>query len=162
MTWLLLGTISWVVVINSYLAGATDTLAPLLMNAVGSTTVFLLAIRHGVGGQTPIDILALLGAVLVFLLSLYVNRPLISLVLALSFDLFAILPTMIKLVQSPQLEEPLPWSLTVVANFLSVLALGSFIESSTSWEILLPPFYFLTINGLVLLLIVIPRQIKAG
>ena len=93
MTWLLLATISWIVAVNSYLADATDTLGPLLMNAAGSTIVFLLSLKQGIGGWSEIDRLALFGAVVVFLTSLYVGSPLFSLVLALSFDLFALLPT---------------------------------------------------------------------
>ena len=50
MTWLLLATIAWVVAINSWLASAGDTLAPLVMNAVGSTIVFILSLSRGSGG----------------------------------------------------------------------------------------------------------------
>lgn len=158
MTWLLLSTISWIVAANSYIAEATDTLSPLLMNAVGSTVVFTLSLRHGVGGWERVDKIAFACAVLIFLFSIYINQPLISLVLALSFDLFALMPTMVKLYGQPTMEEASPWILTVLANVLNVLALGILTGTQNSLEVLLPPIYFLGINGVVLLLIVLPRQ----
>ena len=158
MTWLLLATVSWIVAVNSYLAGASDTLGPLLMNAVGSTIVFVLSMKHGVGGWSAVDKVALAGALFVLLFSLYLNEPLTSLILALSFDLFALLPTMFKLVKQPDLEESSPWVLAVLANVFNVLALGNLADPENGLEVLLPPIYFLTINGAVLLLILVPRR----
>lgn len=158
MTWLLLATVSWIVAANSYLANASDTLGPLLMNAVGSTVVFIMSMKHGVGGWNSVDKIALAGALLVLLLSLYANEPLTSLILALSFDLFALLPTMFKLLKQPDLEESSPWILTALANGFNVLALGNLGDSENSLEVLLPPIYFLAINSAVLLLILVPRR----
>ena len=157
MTWLLLATIAWVVAINSWLATAGDTLAPLLMNAVGSSVVFALSISRGRGGWDMIDRVALAAALAVLAVSAVVNVPLVSLALALSFDFVALVPTVSKLTRTPGDEEATPWTLTVIANALNVAAL----EWSRPFDIqpahLLPPLYFLMINGLILALIVMPR-----
>lgn len=159
MTWLLLATIAWVVAGNSYLANATDTLGSLVMNAVGSTIVFLLSLRHGVDGWRRIDKFSFFFAVTAFSFSVYVNQPLVSIVLALSFDFFALLPTFTKLYERPHMEEASPWILTVAANFLNVFALGNWFDNQNSLEIILPPVYFLMANFAVLILIVRPRII---
>ena len=67
-------------------------------------------------------------------------------------------PTVVKLTRAPNEEEALPWTLTVSANVLSMAALDWSSPGEIIYVHLLPPLYFVVMNGLILALIATPRR----
>lgn len=160
MTWFILMTIAWMLVYGNYASGADDTMGALIINAIGSTMVALLAIRYGVGGWESVDILALAGIVVTILIWYTTGSDFIGLLCSLGVDFIALSPTIWKLIWKPNLEEALPWKITVASGFINVLALDVF--KIHDWEVatVVSPVYLLCINTIVLLLIVWTRRVQ--
>ena len=157
MTWFLLASIGWIIAISSYYGGATDTLWPLVINAAGSTIVAILAIKHGDGGWTRVDQVALIGVAATVIFAGITRNAFASLIAALVVDFIALLPTIAKLARDPATEEALPWVLTVLSNLFNALAVDWFAGRLTT-ETAVAPLYFLAANGLIVGLTLRPEK----
>jgi hypothetical protein len=156
MTWAILSGLSIVVLISNYELEAVETIGMFLVSAIGSTIIFFLSIRRGTGGWNRNDKVAFFGLLLSVIFWFIINDPLIALIIALSFDLWALYPTIMKVQIYPETEESLPWIFTVTASFMNVLALDISDIDSLRFEVAISPIYFFAINSIVLFFILKP------
>lgn len=158
MTWFILATIASMIAYGNWMVGADATFPALLINAIGSVVVACLAIKYGDSGWEPVDQLALVGVIATCIIWVTTQNNLIGLLCALSVDLIAIWPTVLKVRKKPWLEESAPWIVTVSACLLNVLALNIASLSSWNWETAISPVYLFFINAFVLYYILRPRH----
>lgn len=157
MTWAILSGLSIVILLSNYELNALDSLWALLANAIGSTIIFILSLKFGTGGWDKNDKIAFFGLSFSLILLFLINNPFISLLIALSFDLWGLYPTIKKVQKYPKTEEILPWVVTVIGTIFNVLALDILNINKMQLEISISPIYFLIINSIVLYYIIKPK-----
>lgn len=157
MTWAILSGLSVLVAIANFELEATFTLGTLLVSAVCSVIIFLLSLKKGVGGWDFNDKVALGGLGISLVLWLVLMNPLYSLLLALTFDFWALYPTIMKIRLTPSSEEPFPWLMTVIASIFNLLAANPFTLNDVTFSIIITPAYLAVINSIVLFFILKPH-----
>ncbi len=150
MTWAILSGLSIIIAVTNFELEATITLGALIVSAICSTLIFILSLKLGVGGWETIDKITLLGLFASILIWLLFKNPLLTLLLALSFDFWALLPTIVKVRIDPISEESLPWIVTVASSFMNLLATNPFNLSTLPFSVLITPLYLAIINSVVL------------
>lgn len=149
-TWFMLTAISLVIALSYRDLGATDTLWAPIADLLGTLVIAILAIFYGTGGWDHFDKWCI--AVAFFSIALYVafpQYPLFILIVTLLMDGAAMAPTIKHAYVSAWEEDQLAWGITLIANILTVVAIGTWTLSVAIY-----PVYMLIINGLIFALIV--------
>lgn len=157
MTWAILSGLSIIIFLSNNELEATNTLFALLINAIGSTIVFIFSLKFGVGGWEKNDKVAFFGLTISILLWFLVENYLFSLLLALTFDFWGLYPTIRKVQKLPETEEIVPWFVSVTGALLNVLSLNLLDVNKLEFETAVSPIYFFIINSIVLYYIVKPK-----
>lgn len=152
-TWWILAIIGFITLLSYRAVGAEDTIWVVLGDFAGVLCIAVLSIWYGVGGGEKTDLISLAGAGLSLVLWWWLDSPLAALVTTLAVDVFAAIPTIVKTYYEPALEDRFAWSLTFLANILSLFAVERWVLS-----IAIYPVYTSVIDGLVWLLIFLPRN----
>lgn len=152
-TWWILAIIGFITLLSYRAVGAEDTLWVVLGDFAGVLCIAVLSIWYGVGGREKTDLISLAGAGLSLFLWWLLDSPLAALITNLAVDVFAAIPTIIKTYYEPVLEDRFAWSLTFLANILSLFAVERWVLS-----IAIYPVYTSIIDGIVWLLIFLPRR----
>jgi len=84
---------------------------------------------------------------------LFVGIPIVSLILAIIADLFAILPTVKNAWKFPIHEDFIAWTITLIASILSITAVESWKLTQASFAEWSTPLYLVLINGLITFII---------
>jgi len=110
--------------IGSYIAvGARTTIWVGLVYVFTGLSIFLLSLKHGMGGYSTLDVICLLLAVA----GIAVWATTSSALLALCFSTFAAkigyLPTIKKAYFYPETENTLSWTMTAITDLLNIFAL---------------------------------------
>jgi hypothetical protein len=116
---------------------------------LGSISIFLLSIKYGVGGESKIDTICLLIALLGIFLWWVTDIPFIALICSISAGLTGFIPTIIKTYKSPESESFIFFSLFIIAGICNIVAMKKW-----SAEELAYPIYIIFINSLISLLVI--------
>lgn len=146
-TWWILAFIGLIILTSYKAVGADETWWIVLGDFLGILSIAVISIWYGVGGRDPLDILAFIGALFSLFLWWYFDSPFIALATNLTIDLFAAMPTIYKTWHSPEQEDTLAWTLTILADILAV-----FVIDKWTPQIYIYPFYTLIIDGIVWIL----------
>ena len=147
-TWLIWAVLAIVAFVSQRAAGASWSVVMTGTQAILTTTVFLLAIRHGEGGMTAGDLslIALAGAGVVgWLLA---RTPVVALACVIAADLIAIAMMTPKAYRDPRSET---LSMYVLASVGGALAAGA--AGSAEASLLLYPGYYCLANAAVAILL---------
>ncbi|MFN7991780.1 MAG: hypothetical protein U0R44_06515 [Candidatus Micrarchaeia archaeon] len=151
-TWLI-WTVLGLVLLASYIAvGATDTIWVPIGNQIGFFIIVALSVRHGEGGVNRFDIACLLGAVLGLVSWWLSDSPLVALLMTIAVDLIGALPTIKKSYLDPGSENITTWLLFSIANFINILAIGSWTIGIAAY-----PAYLFLISLLIFLILCIRK-----
>jgi hypothetical protein len=150
--WLLLGSIAF----SSQLAkGASDSLWLTGVQTLGVGIVFLLSFRHGVGGFTRKDILAIIIAIGGVGLWLLTKEAATALYIVIFVDVIGVLLTVQKAYHDPGSETLITWILAGASGLLAMLAVGNWNPVLLSY-----PFYILLANAAVISAILVGKRIN--
>jgi hypothetical protein len=125
-------------------------------SAVGFTAVFVMSIRRGQGGWSPIDRAALVVAAAGVALSFATGNPLVALVAVVVAEAAAVALTAGKALRDPESETLSTWVLDGAAGAAAVLAVPG-----VALGALLYPVHHLCANSAVAACIIAGRRARA-
>jgi hypothetical protein len=147
-SWLIWAALGGLLFASYVSSGASTTIWQPLSFAIGPVIVFVLSIKHGVGGYNKLDVFCLAGAALGLLLWKLSNEPQAALYLSIFVDALGFLPTIKKAYFQPGSESRLAWSIGVTSTVINLFAINSW-----TLEIALYPIYLVIFNSAVLILL---------
>ncbi|HSW74729.1 MAG TPA: hypothetical protein VLG16_02550 [Candidatus Saccharimonadales bacterium] len=141
---------------TSYVAsGARATALLPCVNAVCGIAVFLLALKHGVGGTSKLDIFCLLGAVVGIVGWKATGNPHTALYLTMLASTCGFAPKLKKVYFEPYTENKTAWIMYSVAAAFSLCAL-----TKLEPYLVLYPLYLFVFDTAIAVLVTIPRKTK--
>lgn len=125
------------------------------VSALQSLIIFIVSLKHGMGGWSKVDISCLLIALLGISLWQITKNPVIALYFAIGADITGMIPAIIKTYRQPETEIWTFFILDTFAGGFSLLALTNWTIQEFSY-----PFYIMIINFFMVLLILKPKILK--
>jgi tetratricopeptide (TPR) repeat protein len=116
-------------------AGASYAFLAPVGYVVGSTIVFILSIKYGVGGWTPFDRKCLIGAATSLVLWKIFDSPMSALLINLLINLLGTLPTARKAWYQPQTESKVAWSLFFLGSIVNLFAVENWTLSMAVYPV---------------------------
>lgn len=123
------------------------------VSTIQSILIFILSIRHGMGGWSRSDIACLSIALTGIALWQLTSNPVLGLYFAILADFTGMIPALIKTYRLPQTEVWSFYALDVVASGFSLAAITKWTGAEISY-----PVYIMIINFVMVLLILVPRR----
>jgi hypothetical protein len=154
-TWFIWAFVGIITAFSYKASGAVDTLWVAVSEAIAPAIIATLAIKYGVGGTEKIDKIAFAGSLFSLILWWIFGSPIIALITNLAIDLFAAIPTIRKSWKKPQEEDRVAWSITEAGNFFNLFAIDQWL-----FGVVIYPIYTFIIDGIITLLLFIPKKIK--
>jgi hypothetical protein len=147
-TWLIWGVLAIVVSLSQYADGASWSLVMVGVQAVLTSLIFLLSIRHGEGGvsRAEITMIAIAGVGVVGWV--VADEPLVATACVVAADLIGVALMIPKTYRDPHSETLITFAFASVGGALGAGAVGTIDVS-----LLLYPAYYCVINGALALLI---------
>jgi len=152
-SWFIWGLLTSIIFGLQISAGAGAGSWVTLTVAILSFVVFFLGLRQGNKDITKTDKVFLFLAIIALLLWLVAKKPTLSVILAVSIDIFGFAPTIRKSWHSPFSETLLTYQLNAFRHGLSLLALQQY--NLITW---LNPVVWTLANGLFSLMLVLRRR----
>jgi hypothetical protein len=134
-------------------AGTYTTLA----TAILCTVIFILGLRNGKRDITKFDTVTFIISLIATGIWILAKQPVISILLIVTINTLANLPTIRKSWHDPNSETLFTWEMGAVRNFLGILALANY--SLLTW---LYPVTNLLINIIESTLLIVRRKQIAG
>jgi hypothetical protein len=141
VTWLIFSVLGLIAFISQLGLGASWSLVFSGLDTAASILVLSLSIKHGVGGHTKLDTIALVVAAIGVVIAIIAKAPVISLLGVILADLSGMGLTIKKTYLKPESETTVSWLLVGTASLFGLLSVGRF-----SYGILLYPFYLMLAN----------------
>lgn len=123
-TWLIWSIISCVVFFGALIKGAGYGAIPTGVAEIFTIFIFLFALRNGFKDITFNDNVFLAFALLGLIPWWLTNDPTISVIIVVSIDLIAFIPTIRKTWENPKSEASLLFAMNVVRHILTLMAVG--------------------------------------
>lgn len=116
-----------------------------LSYVLGPLTIFVLSLKYGVGGYTKFDAGCLLISFLGLCVWVFLDWPLVALLINIGIDMVGAIPTIKKTYYEPRSESLNAWLFFVAANLINVnLAFGP-----GPWEQVLYPIYLFLLSATI-------------
>lgn len=145
VSWLLWTILQFIAIFAQLSAGASWSLIILIAMTINTCLVLLLCFGgYGYAKYGWLDIACAAIAVAAIVLWQLTNEPLVALVLTITADLMASIPTIAKTYRDPYSENVLGWYLVTAAAALSV-----FSTTIINAENLIYPAYLFAMTGLI-------------
>jgi len=147
-TWLIWGVLAVVVSLSQYADGASWSLVMAGVQAVLTSVIFLLSIRHGEGGVSPAEmvLIAIAGAGVAGWI--VADEPIVATVCVVAADLIGAAMMIPKTYRDPESETLVTFAFASLGGALAAGAVGA-----VDVSLLLYPVYYCVINGAIALLI---------
>jgi hypothetical protein len=152
-TWTIWTTLSFVVLASQWASGATWSLALTIGQVLSCSVIFLLAIRRGVGGVSPVE-LALLGIAALGIVGWQIaDDPVVATCSVVLADVIGVALMLPKTYRDPGSETLATFAIGVVSTLFALAAVGS-----TEVALLIYPLYLLVADGAVVAVIFLRRR----
>jgi hypothetical protein len=155
ITRLLLFIVTFIFVSTLFFQGDRIGLFLAIPSFIGSTVIFILSIKYGVGGRSKMDIITLVGALLSLLVWKVTDNPTLGLYASILTDFIGFSPTLVKSYKEPYTESYLFYGCDLIASFFNLLALKSYLMMDLAF-----PLYIFIVNSSVTLIILLRRRLK--
>ncbi len=132
-----------IALLQQHSLGSGWVLAITVGELIGSLSILGLAMKHGVGGFTRLDVTCYILLFSSLVLWAASGNVLLALHLTIVVDVIAFTPTLVKTWHAPKSETPLFFAVGAIAPLLGVVALESY-----SYSIIAFPLYLALVNGL--------------
>jgi hypothetical protein len=149
VTWWVLCTLEFVMLVNQLSAGGGSTIWLPLSAAIGHFILALLSIRYGEGRWTKFDAGLIVAALFSFVILTQFNSPLLALGWTISIDFLGFLPTLHKARRAPETESLSSWIINFAGTSLNLLA----VEQWSGSAAILPLYLFVGTGGVVFFLL---------
>ena len=151
-TWFVWTVVSGIVFFGQIASGAGIGALPTAAAEIFTLVIFLLSLKYGFKQITRTDtffLLLALGGIVPWILT---NDPTVSVVIAVSIDVIAFMPTLRKTWAAPKTETPILFSMNVVRHILALFSMQAYNIATTLHSIAM-----ITTNSLMTLLIITDR-----
>lgn len=152
-TWFIQLFVGLIILVSYKSSGAEDTIWVVLGDFIGVFCIAILSIKYGVGGKSKIDIFSFIFSIIALILWWLFKNPAVALLASLLIDFISAIPTIVKTYKEPELEDKFAWTITTLANILSIFAIEKWV-----FIIALYPIYTSIIDGIVWILILLPGK----
>ncbi len=125
-TWLVWTLVSGIIFFGQVSKGAGIGALPTAASEIFTVIIFLFSLRYGFRGVTGIDTLFLAIALLGIVPWILTNDPTISVVIAVSIDFVAFLPTLRKTWKHPRTETPILYGMNALRHGLALVSLRAY------------------------------------
>ena len=123
-TWFIWAVLLTIAFFAQLSKGGTWSLITTGVDWLGVVIIFILSIKHGMGGASKLDKLALLGAAIGLILWYFTNEPLFALVITILIDFIAGMLTILKTYKQPETETFIAYMICGTGGLLGVLSVG--------------------------------------
>lgn len=113
-----------------------------LADTIATGAVAVLGLKYGIAKMDRWDVFCQVGAVLGLVLWLVFNSPMIAIVMTITIDLIATIPTLRHSWNLPDEETAITYTLGAIASLLTLLSLGEY--TVAAWVY---PLYLLLSNS---------------
>ena len=155
-TWTIWTTLSFVVLASQWASGATWSLALTIGQAASCAVIFVLAMRRGVGGVSPLEFFLLAIAALGIVGWQVADDPTVATCSVVIADIIGVALMLPKTYRRPASETLSTFAIGVVSTICALLAL-----ESTAASLLIYPVYILFADAVVVAVIVLRRRALA-
>ena len=155
-SWIIWAIVSTIIALSYREAGASYAFLAPVGYVVGSTIVFILSIRHGVGGWTPFDRKCLIGAAISLVLWWAFNSPMSALLINLFINLLGTLPTLRKVWYQPGTESKVAWCLFSLGSIVNLFAVENW-----TFAMAVYPVSMIFLIGIVTVPVLWPKRSRA-
>ncbi len=129
--------------------GSWDALGFAFAQNLGGAVIFFLSFKYGVGGYSKVDIITLIGAFISGSTWVLTKNPTLALLMAITTDSIAFMPTLIKIFKFPKTEDWRFYFSDVIGTTFSLLSLKRFNLGDLAY----PSYVFLlNVVGTILIL----------
>ena len=118
-TWLIWSAVAILLLRGLIASGEREMIWVPWAYACGSSFIFLLSLRYGVGGWSKLDIACISGAALSLIVWKILGSPTVPVLINLFVDLLGFLPTFKKSWEDPKSERNIGWVLFTLGNLLN-------------------------------------------
>lgn len=130
-TWLVWTLVSAITLFGQIAKGAGVGAIPTATAEIFTVIIFLFSLRYGFRNIVRRDTYFLIVALLGIILWILTKDPTISVVIAVSIDLVAFVPTLRKTWVKPASETPILYSMNVVRHVLTLFSLQAYNVATT-------------------------------
>jgi hypothetical protein len=130
-TWLVWTIVSCIIFFGQLAKGAGIGSLPTAASEIFTVIIFILSIRHGFKGIRRIDTLFLVIALMGIIPWALTKDPTVSVIIAVSIDLIAFVPTLRKTWEYPKTETPILYSSNVLRHILALFSLQAYNIATT-------------------------------
>jgi hypothetical protein len=152
-TWFVWTIVSAIVFFGQLMKGAGVGALPTAASEIFTLIIFLLSLKYGFRGVTRIDTFFLLAALAGIIPWALTNDPTISVIIAVSIDVIAFIPTFRKTWVEPKTETPVLYGMNVVRHILALFSMQAYNVATTLHSIAM-----IMTNLLMTLLLVTSRN----
>lgn len=125
-TWFVWSIVSGITLAGQLVSGAEWGALPTAVAEAFTIVILLFSLRFGLKHVTRTDTVFLVIALLGLIPWALTKDPTLSVIIAVSIDLVAFIPTLRKAYKEPKTETPILYSTNVVRHILSLLSLSSY------------------------------------
>ncbi|MBP6884872.1 MAG: hypothetical protein KBC17_03560 [Candidatus Pacebacteria bacterium] len=154
-TWLVWTIVSCIVFFGQVAKGAGIGALPTAAAEIFTVIIFFFSLKHGFKNIRKIDTVFLIVALLGIVPWILTKDPTISVIIAVSIDFIAFLPTIRKTWKSPSSETPLLYGMNVVRHILMIISLEAYNIATVLHSIAM-----IILNSCMTLMIVFRKVIK--
>jgi hypothetical protein len=151
-TWLVWTIVSCIVFFGQLARGAGVGAIPTAASEIFTIIIFFFTLRHGFKDIRRMDTYFLIAALLGIIPWILTKDPTISVIIAVSIDAIAFVPTIRKTWENPHSETPLLYGTNVIRHILMLFSLQAYNVATTLHSIAM-----ITINTLMTGMILIRK-----
>jgi hypothetical protein len=130
-TWLVWSIVSGIVLFGQIAKGAGIGALPTAASEIFTILIFLFSLKYGFKGITKTDTVFLFCALFGIALWIYTNDPTYSVIIAVTIDVIAFVPTLRKTWADPATETPILYSSNVLRHILALFSLQTYNIATT-------------------------------
>lgn len=152
-TWFVWSIVSAIVFFGQVAKGAGIGALPTAASEIFTLFIFFLSLKYGFRGIKKIDTIFLLLALASIIPWVMTKDPTISVVIAVSIDVIAFMPTLRKTWMSPTTETPVLYGSNILRHLLALASLQAYNVATT-----LHSLAMITTNSIMTILILMRRN----
>jgi hypothetical protein len=136
-TWLVWSLVSCIIFFGQIAKGAGIGALPTGASEIFTIIIFLFSLKYGFKGISKIDTAFLIAALAGIVLWVLTHDPTLSVVIAVTIDLIAFVPTLRKTWEYPATETPLLYGSNVLRHILALFSLQTYNIATTLHSIVM-------------------------
>ena len=156
-TWFVWSIVSCIVFFGQLAKGAGVGAIPTGASEIFTIIIFVLSLRYGFKHVTRTDTIFLVIALLGLIPWALTNDPTVSVIIAVSIDVIAFMPTLRKTWLHPQTETPILYGTNVLRHILALFSLQTYNIATTLHSVAM-----ITTNSCMTLMILFRPRVREG